>query len=205
MIAEPAYQRSGVPEGRSGDWVIDSVVQPVRPEGAAPAVDPRPDCFHYRPGVYRRLRRGETTFMTDLYDEWFTQREGIAEACRRGGRVLVTGLGLGLVVDSMLGTPGSRVARITVVELSSDVVRLVAPRLRERWGERVEVVEADAFTWEPPAGAHYSVGWHDVWPDPHGPEVETEVAALEERYRRVCDWQGSWPSSYREASLSGRE
>lgn len=205
MIPEPVYERSRLPEGRSGDWALELVVQPPRRGGAARAADPRPECFHYRPGVYRRLRRGDTTFMTDLYDEWFTQREGIAESCRRGGRVLVTGLGLGLVVDSMLGTPGSRVERITVVELSEDVVRLVAPHLRERWGERVEVVCADAFTWRPPAGARYSVGWHDVWPDPHGTAVEAEVAAIEAHYRGVCDWQGSWPSSYREASLSGRE
>lgn len=197
-MAKPAYAPSTVPAGRSGEWVVDLVDQPPRAE--ATSEDPRPECFHYRPGTYRRLRHGETTFMTDLYDEWYTQREGIAEACRRGGRALVTGLGLGLVVDSMLATPGSLVESVTVVERSEDVIRLVAPHLRRRWDSRIEVIAADAFSWQPPAGTRFAVGWHDVWPDPHGPGVACEVRELEARYRAICDWQGSWPRSYLEAA-----
>lgn len=138
--------------------------------------------------------------MTDLYDEWYTQRVAVRESQRRGGRVLVTGLGLGLVVDAMLSAPDSRVTRVKVVELSADVIRLVGRHLENRWGEKVEIVHADAFEWAPPPEEHFSVGWHDVWPDPHGSAVSESVGRLEAHHQTHCDWQGSWPTEYRQAA-----
>ena len=41
-------------------------------------------------------------FMTDLYEEWWTQKNAIDEACRRGGHLLVTGLGLGMIVEAIV-------------------------------------------------------------------------------------------------------
>ena len=194
MQTSAEYFRSEVPAGSSGAWVVEKVSIPEREYD--PAADPRPDCFKFRPGVYTCLRRGATQFMTDLYDEWWTQRDGIAAALARGGEVLVTGLGLGLVVEAMLRPSHSRVTRVTVVEFSPDVIRLVAPYLHGRHPGRVEIVEADAFAWEPPAGRRFSVGWHDIWPDPHAADNAAEMARLEERYRARCDWQGFWPKTY---------
>jgi len=193
------YAPSTVPAGASGKWAIDLVVQPERDPSVTAGEDPRPACFHYRPGTYRRLRRGDITFMTDLYDEWYTQCAAMRESQRRGGRVLVTGLGLGLVVDAMLGAADSRVTQVTIVEYSADVIRLVGPHLKARWGSKVEVVEADAFEWKPSPGERFSVGWHDVWPDPHGDAVRDSVAKLEAHHQEHCDWQGSWPTEYRQA------
>lgn len=112
----------------------------------------------------------------------------------------MTGLGLGLVVDAMLGAAGSRVTQVTVVELSDDVIRLVRPHLAKRWGQKVEVVHADAFEWKPSPGERFTVGWHDVWPDPHGDAVRESVARLEAHHQTHCDWQGSWPTEYRRAA-----
>ncbi|MDT4898422.1 MAG: hypothetical protein QOH25_3499 [Acidobacteriota bacterium] len=138
--------------------------------------------------------------MTDLYDEWWTQRTAIAEARARGGDVLITGLGLGLVAESMLRPAESRVNRITIIELSPDVIRLVAPYLHSRYPGKIEIIEADAFTWESPRHARgFTVAWHDIWPDPYTPENDVEMARLEERYRPWCDWQGFWPRMYLEA------
>lgn len=130
--------------------------------------------------------------MTDTYPEWWTQKEPVEEACRRGGRVLVTGLGLGVIVESMLRTPGSRVRHITVVEASSDVIRLIGPHLGARYGDRLEIVHASAFDWTPPKGSHYDVIWHDIWPSPYEPGNLPEMERLEEIYGRYCDWQGFW-------------
>lgn len=130
--------------------------------------------------------------MTDTFEEWSSQRPGMARACREGGKVLVSGLGLGVVVDSMLRTPGSRVAHVTVVEASADVIRLVGPSLEARHGEQLEIAHGDALTWTPPAGAHYTVGWHDIWPNPYDPRVLAEMDRLEERFASYCAWQGCW-------------
>jgi hypothetical protein len=191
------YFRSDVPAGQSGAWVVEKVVIPERDYDSA--TDPRPDCFKLRPGLYTCLRHGSTQFMTDLYDEWWTQRSAIQQALSRGGDVLITGLGLALVAEAILREPGSSVSRVTIIEKSADVIRLVAPYLEERHPGKVEVIEADAFVWKPTAGCHFTVGWHDIWPDPHSEQVTQEIAQLREHYRPWCDWQGSWPEDYLEA------
>ena len=197
MYTSPDYFRTEVPTGVSGRWAIERVVIPER--AYDPAVDQRPDCFKFRAGTYTSLRCGDVQFMTDLYDEWWTQRAAIAEARERGGEVLVTGLGLGVVVEAMLRAP-SAVSRVTVVELSADVIALVGPYLTGRYGERVEIVQGDAFAWRPPAGRHFTVGWHDVWPDPHAAVCQPDMERLERHYRDHCDWQGFWPREYQRAA-----
>lgn len=197
METSPDYFHSEVPAGRSGAWVVEKIVIPAREYD--PAADPRPDCFKFRPGTYTCLSRGATQFMTDLYDEWWTQRSAVAEARARGGEVLITGLGLGLVAEAMLRPAGGGVSRVTIVELSPDVIRLVGPYLLSRYPGRVEIVEADAFTWEPPRGRRFTVGWHDIWPDPYSPENAGEMERLDEHHRPWCDWQGFWPRTYLEA------
>src|ERR1700694_2732231 len=153
METSAEYFRSEVPAGACGAWVIEKVSIPERCYD--PAMDPRPDCFKFRPGTYTCLRRDATQFMTDFYDEWWTQREGIAQALSRGGDVLVTGLGLGLVVDAMLRSAETPVQHVTIIEFSPDVVRLVEPHLRSRYRERVEVIEAEAFIWGRPGGRRF--------------------------------------------------
>ena len=197
METSTEYFRSDVPAGRSGSWVIEKILIPPREYDAA--ADARPDCFKFRPGIYTCLRRDSTQFMTDLYDEWWTQRAAISEALMRGGEVLITGLGLGLVAEAMLRPAESRVSHITIVELSPDVIRLIEPYLHSRYHGKIEIIEADAFTWEPPRKQRFTVGWHDIWPDPHTPENLEEMARLEEQYRSCCDWQGFWPKAYIEA------
>jgi hypothetical protein len=192
---------SGVPAGRSGEWHIAKVVMPEREYDWN--ADPRPDCFKFRPGRYTSLSHGDQVYMTDLYDEWYTQRPAMIEALARGGDVLVTGLGLGMVAEAIL-QPGSPVRCVTIVELSSDVIRLVGPYLDARYPGRIELVEADAFAWNAAAGRRYSVGWHDIWPDPLAPEVAMEVDRLQARYAAVCDWQGSWPQTYKESLQQNR-
>ncbi len=183
------YQKANVPPGRSGDWIVEEFTQEDRGPARQPYV---PRWARYRPGTYLRLKRGHTVFMTDLYEEWWTQREAIAQARRRGGQVLVTGLGLGLVVDAMLQGPGAKVELVTVVESSRDVIRLVRVHLESRWGNRLKVVRANAFTWHPPVGIRYSVAWHDIWPNPYDKSILPEMDELERRFAPYCDWQACW-------------
>lgn len=192
-MPQPVYVKSRVPEGASGEWAVERFELPPPPDGVR---DDRPRWARSRPGRYTRLSRGATVFMTDGHEEWWTQRRAIAEACRRGGHVLVTGLGLGVVVESMLRTPGSRVERVTVLEASADVIRLVAPHLLAAHGDRLEILHADAFAWRPPADAHYTVVWHDIWPNPYAAANAAEMDRLEARFADRCDWQGVWAREF---------
>lgn len=190
---ESAYVKCDAPPGRSGPWVLERFV--VAPAGPG-ATGSGPDCARRRPGSYSRLRRDGEVFMTDLYDEWWTQRIAVEEACRRGGSLLITGLGLGMVVESILRSDKGRVQDITVLEYSEDVIRLVAPHLLARYPGRLRVELADAYTWQPPPGQGFSLVWHDIWPNPYGAEVEAQMVHLEARYRDRCDWVGCWPREY---------
>jgi predicted membrane-bound spermidine synthase len=140
--------------------------------------------------------------MTDLYDEWWTQRSAVTEALSRGGQILITGLGLGLVAEAILRVDGSRVSRITIIEQSPDVIGLVAPFLQSRYPDRIEIINADAFTWTPAEGCRFTVGWHDIWPNPYAPENGTEMERLTLHHGKWCDWQGFWPKTYLEAAAA---
>ena len=195
---DQGYARSLISEGTSGEWSIRRVVLPER---KLEIPDSRPQCFSYRPGEYTELRGGGITFMTDLYDEWWTQRSAIARAREVGGRVLITGLGLGLVVKEILADPGSRaqIDSIVVLERSADVIRLVASQLIAELGPCVAIVEADAFSWVAESGATFDTVWHDIWPDPLAEEVDAEIAALRAHHAPWARWQGFWPEDYRQA------
>lgn len=154
---------------------------------------------YIRPGRYTRLMRvrdapfdgdqlpGEgTCVMSDTPCELMDHLEAIHRA---QGHCLVHGLGLGIIVEAMLRKDG--VERVTVVEISPDVIGLVGPYLYERWGGRVEIVEADCMTWKPPRGARYGAVWHDIWDNICADNLP-DMKHLHRRYGRRCEWQGSW-------------
>lgn len=201
-LALPPYRPSLVPEGRSGNWTLTKLRLPER--AAASVIDLRPDAFRFRPGEYTELRHGGVTFMTDLYDEWWTQRRAIERARQVGGNVLITGLGLGMVVEAILAQPPlAPVGVVTVIEQSADVIHLVAPHLQHQFGDRVAIIQGDAYHWRPATNVHFDTVWHDIWPDPDADSVDGDVARLLEHHRPWSNWQGFWPIDYREA-LAGR-
>ena len=192
-MVQPLWIKSDVPLGKSGEWAVEHYQVSQPDEGRR---DDRPHWAQSPPGRYTRLMQGYTVYMTDFRDEWWTQRQAIAEACRRGGRVLISGLGLGIVLESMYRTPGSKVEHITVLEAAADVIRLVAPHLRARYGQRLEILHIDAFEWRPPDGVRYSVVWHDIWPNPYDATNAPEMDRLKKRFAPVCDWQGVWARDF---------
>ncbi len=199
-LALPEYRASDVPAGCSGEWAILKVDLPARPT----PIDSRPECFRHRPGRYTELRQGGVTFMTDLHDEWWTQRTAIERARQVGGSVLVTGLGLGLVVEAMLAEPGhALIEQVLIIERSADVITLVAPHLLAAGGERVQVIHADAYTWRPAPAMRFETVWHDIWPDPLAADVDCQIEALRNHHSPWADWQGFWPEDYRRALAHG--
>lgn len=147
---------------------------------------------HYvRPGEYTELRQRDTLWMSDTDAEIRDHLGPIQRAQRVGGHILVNGLGLGLVVQGCLRA--EHVTKVTVVEISPEVIALVAPTYLERFPGRLEVIQADALEHCPPKGERYTVVWHDIWPEFYrdGSLREGERTLLA-KYGRRCDWQGCW-------------
>ena len=174
-----------IPEGTSGAWTI----QKFTVSATDAKFESMRAAFNGGRGVpegsYTRLTYRDNVIMSDTPDEMRDHLTAIYEAHRRGGNILVNGLGLGMVAQAMLEK--NNVETVTVIELSSDVISLVAPHL----DKRITVINADAYTWTPPKGAKYTVAWHDIWPDLCTDNLE-EMSKLHRKYGRRCGWQGSW-------------
>jgi len=143
-------------------------------------------------GTYMRMSVRGTLMMTDTPDELRDHREPFYQA---KGICLVTGLGLGCVVQGMLERRDREgvlaVQKVIVIEKEAGVIELVGKPLKERYGDRLEIRHADALTYKAPKGERYNVVWHDIWPDICEDNLDT-MATLHRKYGRRCDWQGSW-------------
>jgi len=148
------------------------------------------EAFHshrfIEPGEYTALTQCGQMWMTDTPSELADHIEIVDHAYHYGGYVLVLGLGLGMVVQAVLDMP--QVVGCTVVELSPDVIKLVAPTYKRRYGKRFNVIQADALTWEP--DHLYSAVWADIWPLISSENLP-QVTKLRRRYRDH-GWFGAW-------------
>jgi hypothetical protein len=178
MLIQPVT----VPEGSAGQWRVERFE--ITKEDAAFSL------FSYgsrtpRPGMYTRLMRGGTVVMSDTPAEMYDHYDAVRAAT---GEVLINGLGLGMVVAACLDKES--VERVTVIEIDSDVISLVAPHYTARYGERLRVIHADAFVYKPDV-AFYGCVWHDIWPDLCEDNLP-EMTRLKRKYARRAAWQGCW-------------
>jgi len=181
-----------VPEGESGDWSVKrfTVSEADEKFGRMRAVVSRSALGRWvDAGDYTGLyRRGEVV-MSDTPNEIRDHVFPYLEAKARGGHVLINGLGLGLITAAIARC--ENVERVTVVEISADVIKLVGPTLEAQFAGKVQIVHADALKFRPGKGEKFSVAWHDIWPAISGDNLP-EMTTLHRRYGRRCEWQGSW-------------
>ena len=181
-----------VPEGRSGSWAVEKFT--VSTEDAkfdemrsrCQAMQGRP----YRPvpaGTYTKLTRGGQIVMSDTPSELRDLREPVQRATE--GHILINGVGLGVVLQAILENP--KVEHLTAIEISKDVIALVIPHWHSRYGDRLTVIQADAFAYRPLRGQTYQVVWHDVW-DAICTDNLAAMRRLHTKYAKRCEWQGSW-------------
>lgn len=172
-----------VPEGQIGPWAVkrfevdqeSAAASQLRAmfkgRGAVPA------------GTYTKLTRNGSIVMSDTPDEMRDHYDAVRKA---RGRVLINGLGLGMVLAAVLAKP--EVERVTVVEIDADVIALVG----EHYAcARVEIVNASAFDYQPPKGVRYGAVWHDIWGDICSDNLP-DMTTLKRKYGRRADWQGCW-------------
>ena len=169
MISDYGKQfllESTVPPGTSGKWRVEySVVSPEKAKRENLRIwmnQSDSDDRSLKPGTYVRLFNGKKLWMSDTPAEL---KDHLGFVSAASGRVLITGLGLGVVVSACLRNP--RVTSVTVVEKSKDVILLVGPTLRgiaeeyDREYGALNIVCADAFTWQP--SGTWDFAWHDIW------------------------------------------
>ena len=102
----------------------------------------------------------------------FEQVTNIEVVERAHGRVLIAGLGLGMILWPI--AEKSDVTEIVVVEKSADVIALVGPHIPER----VEVIHDDIRFWRPAHHGKFNVIWFDI-------EALNTIAALRQEVREL--------------------
>jgi hypothetical protein len=115
--------------------------------------------------------------MSDTPDELLD----LAELNDYRGRLLVGGLGLGCAIAWALDH--TEVEHVTVIEKSADVLALTGDYWRARFGDRLEIIEADLFEWNP-GDRRFDFGWLDIWDTLSGDNLD-EFVALREKFADV--------------------
>lgn len=171
-----------IPEGKSGDVAVERFEVKDDFTLFRMAIGGRGT----RPGEYTKITRNGNLWMSDTRAEFFDSLRFIGEAKRLGGRVLVNGLGLGVVIGHLLEC--DKIEHIDVVEIDEDVIKLVAPSFD---AERVTVHHADAYEMKWPRGTRWQSAWHDIWQSMCTDDLEGH-ARLNRMYGRRVDYQECW-------------
>lgn len=169
--------------GVSGAWELKKFT--VTPQGAK--IHNIREMFNMRnrfieEGEYWGLYRNGKVIMSNTPAEINDHYQFITKA---HGKVLIGGLGLGMVLKCLLDKPN--VTNVTVVEQSEDVIKLVAPAYIK--DNRVSIIHADIFTYTP--SERFDCAWFDIWDDISGDEYP-EMKKLHRKYGRYVGWSDSW-------------
>ena len=174
-----------VPDGICGDWRIESfTVSEGQAEQTLLRAAINGTDEYVPPGTYKRLMRGNVVVMSNTPMEVSTNSEFIR--CAKG-KVLINGLGLGMILTAILLKP--EVTSVTVIEVSAEVIDLVAPTFRT--DPRVLIVKANAFDYQPAKGERYDAVWHDIWDHICADNIP-KMHKLHGKYARLTNWQSSW-------------
>jgi Spermine/spermidine synthase domain len=171
-----------IPEGVSGPWRIERKDVEVGLSFSARSTPA---------GRYTGLiheRRG--LMMSDTPDEMRDHSQFFYECHRRGGRIIIGGLGIGMVLQSVLRLPN--VEHVDVIEIDEDVIKLTSPAFAgDIQAGRLTIHHADIFekTWKP--GTRWNVAWWDIWIDICVDNLP-EMTKIHRKYGRRVDWQDSW-------------
>jgi hypothetical protein len=180
--------RVEAPDGKSGAWSVESFE--VSKDGAAlqnlrASINRRP-VESIMPGHYKRLmheRRGVIMSNTQM-----EQRTNEVAWRRATGRVLINGLGLGMLLHAILDK--LEVEYVRVIEAEADVIRLVWPTFEKHRG-RAEIVHADSLEYEPFEGERFDFVWHDIW-DYTGAAMIPTMTKLRKKWAKHCEEQLAW-------------
>lgn len=177
-----------IPEGQKGPWKIDRVTVSEQDSKILRlrSLFGRPRTYIPAGTVVTRLLRNGGIVMSDAPQERMDHRDAVRRA---RGNVLVTGLGLGMVLQAM--AMKSEVRHISVIEISRDLIDLVGPYYQKKFGEKITINEGDAFTFKFSPEISFDSAWHDIWNDICADNLP-EMVKLKRRYAKICKDQAFW-------------
>ena len=183
-----------VPPGTSGDWEVKRFTvnaEQAKLEALRAACNPQRADRSVPEGTYTQLLHGGTVVMSDTPAEI---REHNDLFYRAKGKVLITGLGLGVALNGVMMHP--IVEHVTVIEQSQDVINLTGHHWKRRFGDRLQIIHDNALIWYPAANVGFDTIWHDIWDSICTDNLE-QMKFLHRRFGRRCyGWQGSWSRAY---------
>lgn len=141
-------------------------------------------------GTYTRLMDGRKLWMSDTHGELRDHELAIWQIQNIGTRrVLINGLGLGMVVKAALDC--EHVEHVDIVEIDPRVVALVGPHYQADPRVTIHTADAIAQTSKWPPNTQWDVVWHDIWPT-ITENNRSDMRRLHRSYARRAGWQGSW-------------
>ena len=143
-------------------------------------------------GTYVRLHINGELMMSDTAMERITNIDFIENA---KGRVLVAGLGVGLILQAVLNKPD--VTEVVVVEKYQDVIDLVAPRFEH---PKLKVVCADIFEYELSKEVKFDTIYFDIWAEISTENLD-EMRKLHSRFRKNKRTKDSFMDSWYKSRL----
>lgn len=171
-----------VPDGTSGEWKIET--KKVEERELSQVLSMMKTGRGVPGGIYKILKRGGTTVMSNTPDEI---RDFMNFVDRAVGSVLVNGLGLGVLLKALLNK--TEITEVVVIEKSTDVIKLVGEHYTK--DPRVTIINADAFEYTPPKNKRFNAAWHDIWDNICSDNLE-EMKRLHRKYGKKADYQESW-------------
>jgi len=126
-------------------------------------------------GIYVKLIVEGELMMSDTAMERITNREFILNA---KGRVLIAGLGVGLILQAILDKP--EVSEVVVVEKYQDVIDLVGERFQH---PKLTIICADIFEYELPKTEKFDTIYFDIWADINTSNLD-EMKFLHAKFRK---------------------
>lgn len=106
-------------------------------------------------GQFKVLKENDYIWMSNTLMEVVTHKEAINQA---KGNILVAGLGLGMFLTAIKDK--KEVTKITVVEKSSDIIKLIGKYYQD---EKIEIINEDIFNFK--TDDEFDLIWIDIWAD----------------------------------------
>lgn len=103
---------------------------------------------------------------------------------RASGRVLIAGLGMGLLVENLLKS--DEIEKIVVVEIDKNVVRMTGRQITD---DRLHIIQADFLKWIPEE--NFDFGWYDIWDNICGDNAP-QMREIKRRLRQFVKRQLCW-------------